>query len=106
MNQHKPKIALCFSGQLRCHFKLVEHWVQNVIIPLRESYDVILFFYVIVNPGVTLAQGSVIGANSFVTKNTEPWTIYIGNPAKPVKLRKKETMIEYAKKLGYQFEIK
>lgn len=61
---------------------------------------------VIVNPGVILAQGSVIGANSFVTKNTEPWTIYIGNPAKPVKLRKKEIMIEYAKKLGYQFEIK
>lgn len=45
MNQHKPKIALCFSGQLRCHCKLVEHWVQNIIIPLRESYDVILFFY-------------------------------------------------------------
>jgi acetyltransferase-like isoleucine patch superfamily enzyme len=61
---------------------------------------------VIVNPGVTLAQGSVVGANSFVTKNTEPWTIYIGTPAKPVKLRKKDTMINYAKKLGYQFEIK
>lgn len=61
---------------------------------------------VIVNAGVTLAQGSVIGANSFVTKDTEPWTIYIGNPAKPVKIRKKEIMIEYAKKLGYQFEIK
>jgi acetyltransferase-like isoleucine patch superfamily enzyme len=61
---------------------------------------------VIINPGVTLSQGTVIGANSFVTKDTEPWTIYIGNPARPVKLRKKETMIEYAKKLGYQFEIK
>jgi hypothetical protein len=41
----KPKIALCFSGQLRCHHKLVEHWVQHVILPLRESHDVILFFY-------------------------------------------------------------
>lgn len=61
---------------------------------------------VIVNPGVTLAQGSVVGANSFITKDTEPWTIYIGNPAKPVKIRKKETMIDYAKKLGYQFEMK
>lgn len=61
---------------------------------------------VVVNPGVTLSQGSVIGANSFVTKDTEPWTIYIGNPAKPIKLRKKGIMIDYAKKLGYQFEIK
>jgi dTDP-4-amino-4,6-dideoxy-D-glucose acyltransferase len=52
-------------------------------------------------PGVTLREGSVVGANSLVTKDTEPWTIYIGSPAKPVKLRKKEKMIEYAKRLGY-----
>jgi len=53
-------------------------------------------------PGVTLAQGSVIGACSLVTKDTEPWTIYIGNPAKPFKMRKKERIIENAKKLGYE----
>jgi hypothetical protein len=41
----KPKIALCFSGQLRCHHKLVEHWVQHVILPLQKNHDVILFFY-------------------------------------------------------------
>ena len=52
-------------------------------------------------PGVTLAEGSVIGACSLVTKNTEPWTIYIGVPAKPFKARNKEKMIEYAKRLGY-----
>ena len=43
----KPKIALCFSGQLRCHHKLVEHWVQHVILPLQASHDVILFFYLV-----------------------------------------------------------
>jgi len=58
---------------------------------------------VVVNAGVTLGQGSVVGANSFVTKDTEPWTIYVGNPARPIKLRKKENMIEFAKKLGYDF---
>lgn len=41
----KPKIALCLSGQLRCHYKLVEHWVHNVILPLSHNYDVVLFFY-------------------------------------------------------------
>jgi acetyltransferase-like isoleucine patch superfamily enzyme len=54
-------------------------------------------------PGVTLAEGSVIGACSLVTKDTEPWTIYTGVPAKPVKGRSKEKMIEYAKKMGYLF---
>lgn len=52
-------------------------------------------------PGVTLAEGSVIGACSLVTKSTEPWTIYTGIPAQPVKTRSKEKMIEYAKRMGY-----
>jgi acetyltransferase-like isoleucine patch superfamily enzyme len=56
---------------------------------------------VVIMPGITIAEGSVIGACSLVTKDTEPWTIYMGIPAKPVKIRKKEKMIEYAKKLGY-----
>jgi acetyltransferase-like isoleucine patch superfamily enzyme len=52
-------------------------------------------------PGVTLAEGSVIGACSLVTKNTEPWTIYTGIPARPIKTRNRDKMIEYAKRLGY-----
>jgi acetyltransferase-like isoleucine patch superfamily enzyme len=52
-------------------------------------------------PGVTLGEGSVIGACSLVTGDTEPWTIYIGNPAKPLKVRPKQKMIEYAKKMGF-----
>jgi dTDP-4-amino-4,6-dideoxy-D-glucose acyltransferase len=56
---------------------------------------------VVIMPGVTIAEGSVIGACSLVTKDTEPWTIYTGVPAKAVKLRPKEKMLEYAKALGY-----
>ena len=57
----------------------------------------------VVMPGVTLAEGSVVGSNSVLTKDTEPWTIYVGNPAKPVKIRDKETILQYAKELGYEF---
>lgn len=56
---------------------------------------------VVIMPGVTIAEGSVVGANSLITKDTEPWTIYVGSPARPVKIRPKEKMLEYAKKLGY-----
>jgi galactoside O-acetyltransferase len=52
-------------------------------------------------PNVTLAEGSILGANSLLTKSTEPWTIYVGSPAKPVKIRNKEIIIEYAKQMGY-----
>jgi dTDP-4-amino-4,6-dideoxy-D-glucose acyltransferase len=56
---------------------------------------------VVILPGVTLAEGSVVGACSLVTKDTEPWTVYTGTPAKPIKSRKREKMVEFAKKLGY-----
>jgi acetyltransferase-like isoleucine patch superfamily enzyme len=35
-------------------------------------------------PGVTMGEGSVAGANSVITKSTEPWSIYTGNPAKKI----------------------
>jgi acetyltransferase-like isoleucine patch superfamily enzyme len=54
--------------------------------------------------GVTMAEGSILGANSFLKTNTEPWTIYAGNPARPIKSRKSHIMIDYAKRLGYNYE--
>jgi len=57
---------------------------------------------VVVMPGVTLAEGTVVGANSLVTKSTEPWTVYVGSPAKAIKVRPKNKLIEYAQKLGYE----
>lgn len=56
---------------------------------------------VVIMPGVTIAEGSVIGACSLVTKDTEPWTVYMGVPAKAIKIRPKEKMLAYAKELGY-----
>jgi acetyltransferase-like isoleucine patch superfamily enzyme len=55
----------------------------------------------VIMPGVTLAEGSVVGACSLVTESTEPWTIYIGVPARPLKKRPREKMIQYAAELGY-----
>ena len=56
---------------------------------------------VVIMPGVTLAQGTVIGACSLVTASTEPWTVYTGIPAKPRKSRPWQTMVRYAEQLGY-----
>jgi maltose O-acetyltransferase len=43
---------------------------------------------VVVVPGVTIREGSVVGANSVLTKDTEPWSVYTGVPAKLVRYRK------------------
>ncbi len=43
----------------------------------------------IILPEVEIGQGAVVGANSLVTKDCKPWTVYIGSPAKELKARKK-----------------
>ncbi len=43
-------------------------------------------------PGVSLAEGTSIGAMSMVTKSTLEWSIYVGNPAKRVKTRKQDML--------------
>lgn len=55
----------------------------------------------IVMPDVVMAEGSVLGANSLLKESTEPWTIYVGTPAKPIKSREKQKVYKYAKELGY-----
>ncbi len=34
-----------------------------------------------VGPGVTLGEGSVLGARAVALRDLEPWTLYVGNPA-------------------------
>lgn len=46
----------------------------------------------VVLPGVELAEGTSIGACSMVTKSTQPWTIYLGVPAKRLKARSQEML--------------
>jgi galactoside O-acetyltransferase len=48
----------------------------------------------VILPGVTIGEGAAIGANALVTKDCEPWTIYIGSPAKPVRSRSRERILE------------
>lgn len=46
----------------------------------------------IVFPGVVLAEGTSVGAQSMVTKSTQPWSIYFGSPAKRIKARKRDLL--------------
>jgi acetyltransferase-like isoleucine patch superfamily enzyme len=47
-----------------------------------------LFLGVSVLPGRTIAEGTAVALNSVITKDTEPWAIYAGNPAKKIRNRK------------------
>lgn len=52
----------------------------------------------VVMPNITIAEGTTIGAMSFVKRNTDSWKIYAGIPCKEIKERSKE-IINLSKKI-------
>lgn len=56
--------------------------------PIVLENDVWLGYGVVVLGGVCIAQGSVIGASAVVTKNTSPYSINAGIPARHIGYRK------------------
>ncbi len=55
--------------------------------PIIVGYRAWVAAEAFVGPGVTIGDGAVLGARSCAFKNLEPWTVYVGNPARAIKPR-------------------
>jgi serine acetyltransferase len=53
--------------------------------PIRIERNVWIGFDSCVLPGVTIGEGSIVGARSVVTQNVAPFTIVAGNPARVIR---------------------
>ena len=62
---------------------LMESCAPSQPIVLRDN--VWIGFDVCVLPGVTIGEGSIVGARSVVTQDVAPYTIVAGNPARPIR---------------------
>ena len=49
----------------------------------------------VVLPGITMAEGSMGGAATLIRKNTEPWGIYAGTPARRIGTRDKDLCLYF-----------
>ena len=58
---------------------------------------------VIVHPGITIGEGAVVASNSVVTKNLEPWGVYMGSPAKRMKDRERNKIIDLEEDLKIKY---
>ena len=56
--------------------------------PITIGNDVWIASEAFVAPGVRIGDGCVLGARSCAFEDTSPWTVYRGNPAKPIRERK------------------
>lgn len=65
--------------------------VQYTTVKLEKH--VLLGTNCVVHPGVTIGEGAAVGSCALVTKNLEPWIVYIGIPAKPIRARDGKKML-------------
>jgi len=66
-------------------------------VPIRSSVHIgkhaIIGANSVILPGVVIGEGVAIGAGAVVTKNCEPWMIYVGTPARVLRPRPKEKIL-------------
>lgn len=72
------------------HFYAFEKHTRPIVI----GNDVWIGQNVTLAQGITIGDGAVIAANALVVKDVAPYTIVGGNPAKPIKLRFAESLVE------------
>ncbi len=63
--------------------------------------DVWIGSHSIIMPGVTIGNGAIIAANSVVTKNVPDYTVVAGSPARVIKKRFEEPIIEKLLKIKW-----
>ena len=82
-------------------FYTLEGWAMKPPAPSDMPYkgdtvignDVWIGQKAVILPGVHIGDGAIIGANSVVGSNVEPYTIVVGNPAKPIRKRFDDELI-------------
>lgn len=78
-----------YHGGYRMSTVLPEEQRNPKISYVRIEKDAFVGTNAIVHPGITIGEGAIIGSNSLVLKNIEPWTINVGSPCKIIGKRPK-----------------
>lgn len=76
-------------GKIKDHVTFTSHVVMSGHCIIGENS--FLGVNATLRDGINLAKGTLVGMAAAITKNTEEWSVYIGNPAKKLE-GKKSTM--------------
>ena len=81
-----------YSGETLTNSLIPKKYKNEYISTVHLGRHVIVGAGSIIFPGVYVAEGCSVGAMTLVNKSTEPWGIYVGNPAKRIKERKQDLL--------------
>jgi acetyltransferase-like isoleucine patch superfamily enzyme len=88
-----------FSGQCLTNPTVPYPYRKPIRSFLKVEKHAIIGANTVIFPGITIGEGAAIGANSLVNKDCEPWTIYVGSPARPLRKRPKDEILLLEKRL-------
>jgi galactoside O-acetyltransferase len=78
-----------YYGGFRMSAALPDEQRNATVSFVRIEKDGFIGTNAVVHPGVTIGEGAIIGSNSLVTKDIDPWTINVGSPTKVIGKRPK-----------------
>jgi galactoside O-acetyltransferase len=81
-----------YSGLTLTNPTVPDQYKQVTKKPIQIGRHCIVGSNSLIFPGVSLAEGTAIGAMSMVTKSTKPWSVYFGIPAKRLKSRSNDLL--------------
>ena len=81
-----------YSGKYLTNSTIPQKYLGVKIAPVTLERHVIVGSGSVILPGVTIGDGSSVGALSLVTKSLDEWGVYFGAPAKKLKARSKDML--------------
>jgi acetyltransferase-like isoleucine patch superfamily enzyme len=81
-----------YSGRTLTNPTVPDEYKREIKSPILIKRHSIVGTSSVILPGVTLEEGTSVGAMSLVTKSTEPWSVYFGIPAKRLKGRRQDLL--------------
>lgn len=81
-----------YSGATMVNSLVPKKFKKEIYKRVEIGRHVIVGASSVIFPGVVIAEGCSVGAMTLVNKSTDPWGIYVGNPAKRIKDRKQDLL--------------
>jgi galactoside O-acetyltransferase len=81
-----------YSGHSLTNPTVPDRYKREIKAPVTIGKHSIVGTNSLIFPGVVLAEGTAVGAQTMVIRSTEAWSIYVGAPARKIKPRSRDVL--------------